>query len=319
MGEGNIFIFDRNGRGLQRVNRLGQGGEEYANMQSIILDEEMDEIYVNSTFSLKMIVYDRSWNFKRSFPQRDDIVLNRIGNFDRDHLIAHDSYFRFENGTVKDEKRNCFLLISKQDGSITEISTPYKEKIASILMGTGADGRLTDRSISNRELIPYRSSWILTELSADTIYSYSPDRTLKPFMVRTPSVQSMDPEIFLFPGVLTDRYYFMQTVKKTYDFVADTGFPRTDLMYDRQENAIYEYVLYNDDFTTKRPISMVFEIPMYTIVNNDEIAFMKRIEAPDLVEAYGKGELKGRLKEIAAGLDEEDNAVIMLAKHKNNN
>jgi hypothetical protein len=263
-----------------------------------------------------MIVYDRSWNFKRSFPQRDDIVLNRIGNFDRDHLIAHDSYFRFENGTVKDEKRNCFLLISKQDGSITEIPTPYEEKIASILMGTGADGRLTDRSLSNRELIPYRGSWILTELSADTIYSYSPDRTLTPFMVRTPSVQSMDPEVFLFPGVLTDRYYFMQTVKKTYDFIADTGFPRTDLMYDRQENAIYEYVLYNDDFTTKKPISMVFEIPMYTIVNNDEIAFMKRIEAPDLVEAYRKGELKGKLKEIAASLDEEDNPVIMLAKHK---
>jgi hypothetical protein len=43
---------------------------------------------------------------------------------------------------------------------------------------------------------------------------------------------------------------------------------------------------------------------------------MKRLEAPDLIEAYEKGELKGRLKEIAATLDEESNAVIMLAKYR---
>ncbi len=37
---------------------------------------------------------------------------------------------------------------------------------------------------------------------------------------------------------------------------------------------------------------------------------------PDLVEACEKGQLKGKLKDIAAGLDEEANPVIMLAKYK---
>lgn len=32
--------------------------------------------------------------------------------------------------------------------------------------------------------------------------------------------------------------------------------------------------------------------------------------------SYKKGQLKGRLKEIAATLDEESNPVIMLIKHK---
>jgi hypothetical protein len=49
---------------------------------------------------------------------------------------------------------------------------------------------------------------------------------------------------------------------------------------------------------------------------NHEIAACQSLEAPDLVEAYGKGELKGRLKEIAAGLDEDANPVIMLIMHK---
>jgi hypothetical protein len=314
--DGDIFIFDRKGKGLKKINRLGQGGEEYTNIQSITLDEDNGEISVTNTFQTKVLVYDLLGNFKRSFRYRDKLLFNLMGNFDPDHLIGHDNYFYFDNKSVVIKKRNCFLIISKQDGDIKEIPIPYNEKISSILMGTDVNGRITDRGIRNRELIPYGDNWILTELSADTIYIYSQEHTMKPFMVRTPSVQSMEPEVFLFPGVLTDRYYFMQTVKKEYNFVADDGFPSTDLVYDRQENSIFECIVYNNDFTTPKPMSLVYEVPMFTPVNNKEVAFMKRLEAHELVEAYEKGQLKGRLKEIAAALDEESNAVIMLAKYK---
>jgi len=51
---------------------------------------------------------------------------------------------------------------------------------------------------------------------------------------------------------------------------------------------------------------------------NKEIAYSQKIEAYELIESTEKGELKdGKLKEIAAKLNEEDNPVIMLAKHKN--
>ncbi|MCD7914873.1 MAG: hypothetical protein LUG96_06185 [Tannerellaceae bacterium] len=64
-------------------------------------------------------------------------------------------------------------------------------------------------------------------------------------------------------------------------------------------------------------MSLVYEIPIPpVIINNEEIAFMTRLGAYNLIEAYEKGELKGRLKEIAAELDEESNPVIMVAKHK---
>jgi len=43
---------------------------------------------------------------------------------------------------------------------------------------------------------------------------------------------------------------------------------------------------------------------------------MEKIEAYELVEAYQNGHLKDKLKEIAAGLDEESNPVIMVAKYK---
>jgi hypothetical protein len=51
------------------------------------------------------------------------------------------------------------------------------------------------------------------------------------------------------------------------------------------------------------------------LVNRDIVAF-QNLEAYQLVEAYKKGELKGKLKEIAAGLKEGSNPVVMLMKKK---
>ena len=102
----------------------------------------------------------------------------------------------------------------------------------------------------------------------------------------------------------------MQTIKKTFDFSTRSGFPTAVLMYDKQEKTIFKYTMYNDDFSNKRRISL--ESPPV----NHEIVTWQRLEAYQLVEAYEKGELKGKLKDIAAEMDEEDNPVIMLVKHK---
>lgn len=61
-----IYIFDRKtGKGIRKINRKGQGGEEYAFIVSAVLDEDNEEIFVNS--SKKILVYDLYGNFKRSF------------------------------------------------------------------------------------------------------------------------------------------------------------------------------------------------------------------------------------------------------------
>jgi hypothetical protein len=322
--EGDIFVFNRNGIALRKINRLGQGGEEYIRIQNILLDEELGEMFVNDIFFRKIFVYDLFGNFKRRFNHiegtspsiagdyLENIFYDQVVNFDQNNLIIHDGVVEWD-----ESKRSRFLIISKEDGSVTkEIQILYKEKKTTIIIVRNANGEIIFvEGARNKELIPYRDSWILVEPSSDTIYSYSADHSMRPFIVRTPSIQSMDPEVFLFPGVLTERYYFLQTVKKEADVVAGTAFPRIDLVYDRQEKAIYESTVYNADFTNKKPINMVYGNDI-ALINNNEIAFVQRLEAFDLVEAYGKGELKGRLKDIAAELDEESNPVIMLAKYK---
>nr|WP_321522006.1 6-bladed beta-propeller [uncultured Macellibacteroides sp.] len=298
--DGNIFIFDRKGKALKKINRKGQGDEEYTSFSRIVLDEENDEIFVNNDFAKKILVYDLDGNFKRRLSIKEYFLLFEMYNFDKDNLICHDT---FQGNTGQ-----SFMIISKHDGSITkEIVIPFKEKKTIRI-------RYEDDKVSGQyyvytpqtshQITPCFNDYILTEYSADTVYRYSPDHTMKPFIVRAPSVQTMNPEIFLLPSLLTDRYCFMQAIEKTIEFSA------TDIVYDKQEDALYRYKVYNDDY------------------NNDEEAFLKSrplsgeipscqyLEAWKLVQDYKCGRLKGRLKEIAAKLDPEDNPVIMLIKHK---
>jgi hypothetical protein len=308
--DGNIFFFDRrSGKGVRIINRLGQGGEEYLIPQKVSLDEDNGEVFVNDNNLEKILVYDLSGKFKRSFRHKENTIYSRIYPFDRDNLIALNRARNYHKESI-----NQFLIISKQDGSvIREIQIPYKKKKETYLAREGGGDSAAPL---NEELIPYGNSWILTDPSSDTIYSYSSQHNMKPMIARTPSIQSMEPEIFLFPGVITDRYYFMQTVKREYDFTTHTGWPRIDLVYDRQEKKIFRYVVYNDDFKTGKTVNLGGELAVLTVFNQDEVALVAKLESSELLEAYREDQLKGRLKELAAGLNEESNPVIMLAKYK---
>lgn len=325
-GAGDIFIFKKNGKGLRKINCKGQGNGEYAFITDVTLDEEDGELYVGCLFQQKVFVYDLEGNFKRNFKYKEgplelSIIYKPMYRFGPDHLICYDnnSSRNYSDNTrdVDLEPRNIHFIISKQDGSITkEIPIPFEKKISQILFTPKEVGL-----IRNEGIIPYHDGWLLVEPSADTIYSYSVNHELKPFIARTPSVQSMNPKVFLYPGVITDRYCFMQGIKQEYNENDETdskGFlVRFNWVYDKKERKPYEYTVYNSDFTNKRPIkNLTYALNTLTVVNNDEIAFAERIEASELIEAYEAGKLQSKLKEIAAGLHEESNPVIMLAKYK---
>ena len=307
--DGDIYIFDRHGKGVKKINRMGQAPEDYSFINSIILDEEKNEIFVHDYSPSKILVYDLYGKFIRSFKyNNDDDTLKYSGlqNYDREHLIGYDASVNYH------EARQFYhFIISKQDGSvIRKIQVPFKEKKTTLVRGQ--EGEVTYTSfVIFHSIFPYQDNWILAQPASDTIYRFLPDNSLIPFIVRTPSIQSMNPEIFLSAELLTERYYFMIAMGKNGKFLNNgaVSFPQTQLVYDRQENSIFEYTLYNDDFSNKKRIGIGEPL-------NSEIAFWKRLEAYQLVEAYEKGELKGRLKEIAAKLDAESNPVIMLVKYK---
>lgn len=300
--DGDIFVFDRaTGKGLRKINRMGQGGEEYSLITEIVLDEDNDEMFVVDYPVRVVLVYDLYGNYKRKFEFADESYYDFLYNYDRDHLLCFKSYLPAIEG-----EQSCHILISKLDGSITQnIQLPY-EQIETPVVINGEMAVTPAFSL----ITPSFEDWLVTRASSDTVYSFLQDGRMKPFIVRTPSVHSMMPKIFLFPCLITNRYYFMYTLKKEVDFETFKGFLRTNLVYDEQENAIFQCKVYNDDVLSKKEV--VFNMNSVS----KEVANCQVLEAGSLVELYGENKLKGELREIAAKLDEDSNPVLMFVKHK---
>ena len=126
LNDGNIFVFDRKtGKAVRKINRKGQGAEEYAFINGIILDEEKDEMFVNSASNKKILVYDLQGNFKRSFQHAEGAQYLDVFNYDADNLICYDMSASYKDGQKRD-KEFYHALISKQDGSVTRaIPLPF--------------------------------------------------------------------------------------------------------------------------------------------------------------------------------------------------
>ena len=303
--DGDIFVYDRNGKAIRKINRKRQGGEEYISCLKIILDEENEELFINDFLARKIKVYDLEGNFKRSFKQKqegDTQFYGEIFNYDKDNLICYDEC----NADIP------FLLVSKQDGSITrEIITPFKEKKLFIQLLRYEGGTRAAGPGPYSRITPFKGNWILLEPSSDTIYTLMPDCSLRPFIAKTPPVHTLDPEFYLILKLVSDRYYFMESIKNVYDFRKEEGFPKTYFVYDTQEKDFFSYIIYNGDYSYKKELYMVMFTPI-----NTKGELWATIDAFELCRDYEKGKLKGKLKDIAAKLGEDDNRVIMLVKPK---
>lgn len=304
INDGDIFIFDRKGKGIKKINRKGQGGEEYLFNLSILLDENKRELYVDEVIR-DVVVYDMQGHFLRRIPRAEAKWIN-ASNFDSTYLIARESPSVQINKKATNQR---FFILSKQNGDIfKQFQINFKEKIE-----WGVTNHYENSGIAPRlfPIVPYHNSKLLVEPSSDTIFKLSHNYQLSPFIVRKPSIISMKPSIFLLPNIFTENYYFMETIKMEANLRTNEGFPKKSLVYDKNNHQIYEYTMFNNDFIPERKINFTIQE-----ATNEEIAFYQKLEAYELIEAYKKGELKGELKEIAANLKEDSNPVIMVAKYK---
>ena len=125
INDGDIFIFDRNGKGLRKFNRKGQGSEEYIFNLSAFVDDNSGEIYIDEIIR-NVLVYDFQGNFLKSIPRGDNKWINAT-NYNQDYLIARESpSIQIQNKT--DYQR--FVTISKQDGNIAKDAEKAKKAFA---------------------------------------------------------------------------------------------------------------------------------------------------------------------------------------------
>lgn len=315
---GDLQLLDREGNHIRTINRKGQSGEEYIFYNALTYDPLTKEVYISDSTGKKVIIFDDEGNFRRSFKVPHGTFFDWIGNFNSEYILCWATVSALPSDPNYQEiaLNGGFKLMSKKDGSIRNVDIPIERYVSPKIYYETPQGKFYT-SFWNTTLIPFQDKWLLTEISTDTIYQLSPDYKLQPFIARTPVASDMNPPIYLFTGAMTDRYYFLQAVENAYDPATKIGFTSRDLLYDTEEGTVYEYVVYNDDFIDERPLNLVYQFPnMFLAVNKGDVAYVSKIDAPDLIEALNDDKLRGSLKDIALKIDEEDNPVLIIAKYK---
>ena len=293
-----VMVHARNGKALYNFNKKGNGPNEYKEISDLCYDPKTNEVFILSMLACKIYVYDINGNFKRSFNTgytgKDRIYNIKI--FNEKELYAY----------VFD---NTFVRISRKDGKT--ISKKHFKSTKEMNLSINKDGFRANSSANT--YIKSNENFILSTYASDTTYINHPEVGMKPFIARVPSVHKMETPIFFFPGIDTPHYYMAYTIKKEWDFKANKGYPSQEYIFDKKHSQIYELeALINKDYI-KGGATDLFGL------NRAEVPAdycIRTIKAEKLYQDYKEGNLRGKLKEVAATLQEDDNPVLMIVKFK---
>lgn len=310
LNEGDIFVYDGNGKWKYSFNHKGQGPQEYVYLNSVAFDEKAKEIFVCGWYSPnpKILVFDENGAYKRELPCPPNFWPN-LYNFDDETLFVYDDYGIF---AMEGYSNKPYLFVSKKDGSFTDslnIHLPVRLSNTSIWIGE-ENGQPATYSVSMR--ISYNRSYgknfLIADWSADTIYRLTPQKELQPMIVRKPPMQSTDPKILLSNFLATDKFILLGVHKMDYEALRNReNISQNQLMYNFETGEINTYRLKNKDIASSTNVMIMDAItPENTGITLYHSAFLF-----DLDE---KGETGGDLKELLKTLSDEDNPVLVKIK-----
>lgn len=301
--EGEILFFTINGDTLHHFSNHGNGPHEYLYAIDIHIDEQNNEIFIHDSFLRKILVYNLYGEFVREFSAEKSYYIYPFG---KENFIS----YNLDNRSSVKEKP-YFSIVSKVDGSeLNKVTFPMGD-VHDLTVQTKMDGGTFTYTAMHLPIIKSSNGYLLNELSADTVYKYSFDGGISPYILRVPSLQSMSTPVYLQIGVETSNYIFMAASQINAKSIDDM-FPSTKLVYNKLENQIYQYEVINEDYTDQE---IYLDSEVIDHIDKTEYGVI-RLRCGNLLKALEDGKLRGKLKEIALNLNEEDNDVLMLLKFK---
>ncbi len=320
---GNIYFFDHSGKFLWKFNRRGSGPGEFSYLFLWIVDFEQEECYVDDMNKHEILIYSFKGDYKRSIPMdgfmgvdigkatiEDYVFFTNILNYDVDFLLGYSStQLNISRGLTD---KSPYYLISKKDGSRHPLDLKVKNGITNYIYN-GKGERIG--FLDHFSLLQNGNEWWILELSSDTIYSLV-DRKKVPIAVQSPSIHSTTPPLVIFPHGFTDYFLVFDVVP----LFADEKNPRRPyneskrLVWNRITNKLERWEIYNSDISSDASFNDAPTMFRNGLAMKNCGFFMYGPEG--LINQYKRGELKGRLKEIAANLREDDNNVVVLLKYK---
>ena len=297
-----LFFSRTTGKPVSKISRYGNGPGEYTTPAVVVYSEEKDDFFMID-YPIGIKVYGRDGTFKRMFPHKANFYPSTptaLFDYDEDYLLLNGFSF---SGDMKD---TSFVLISKQDGFIEEIYIPYQEHVSLIIMQEGGGIPENNHAVRNN------NDFLLTDYSSDTVYRFTPEHKLIPVLVRTPSIQKMDPKIILHSWLETRNYLFFSTTNLEVGLSKTGGFQVKGYLMEKRSGSFFRSNVQMADYKGKE----IFVDPPVIVRTSNQHTGIIVLSALELQMAYEDNKLSGKLKEVTERLTKDDEYVFMILKFK---
>lgn len=308
--EKEIVLFNGDGSVRSSFSHAGQGSKEYQNIIGMAVDPKAQEIFiVDYLLKYRMQVYSFTGQYKRTLPIPYKMILNSLQDFSADCLLACD----MDVNQGISNRAKPYMLLSKKTGEIVkELDIHFTKRMSNRMSKPFGENQTISAALGYDPIVRYEDSYVIGDLSADTIYTYTPQGVLSPMLVRTPPVLSMETPKVLLPDYRAGSYFFFYLVDFEFDFETRTGFPDKYMVYDYAAGKTYVCKLVNRDCEEQE-----IQLGDGGVTNKAWNTACYTIPSSMLIEQSEAGKVHGPLKEIAAGRTDDDNPVLAIVRFKN--
>ena len=304
-----IVLFNGDGSVRSSFRHVGQGSKEYQSIIGIVVDPQAQEIFiVDYLLKHRMQVYSFTGQYKRTLPIPFKMILDGLQDFSADCLLACD----LDVNQGISNRAKPYMLLSKKTGEIVkELDIHFTKRMSNRLSKPFGKNQTISAALAYDPIVRCEDSYVIGDLSADTIYTYTPQGILSPMLVRTPPVLSMETPKVLLPDYRAGSYFFFYLVDFEFDFETRTGFPDKYMVYDYAAGKPYVCKLVNRDCEEQE-----IQLGDGGVTNKAWNTACYTIPSSMLIEQLEAGKVHGPLKEIAATRAEDDNPVLVIVRFK---
>ena len=305
-----IVLFNGDGSVRSSFRHVGQGSKEYQYIIEMAVDPKAQKIFiVDYLLKYRMQVYSFTGQYKRTLPIPYKMILNSLQDFSADCLLACD----MDVNQGISNRAKPYMLLSKKTGEIVkELDIHFTKRMSNRMSKPFGENQTISAALAYDPIVRCEDSYVIGDLSADTIYTYTPQGVLSPMLVRTPPVLSMETPKVLLPDYLAGSYFFFYLVDFEFDFETRTGFPDKYMVYDYAAGKTYVCKLVNRDCEEQE-----IQLGDGGVTNKAWNTACYTIPSSMLIEQSEAGKVHGPLKEIAAGRTDDDNPVLVIVRFKN--
>lgn len=305
-----IVLFNGDGSVRSSFRHVGQGSKEYQYIIGMAVDPKAQEIFiVDYLLKYRMQVYSFTGQYKRTLPIPYKMILNSLQDFSADCLLACD----MDVNQGISNRAKPYMLLSKKTGEIVkELDIHFTKRMSNRMSKPFGENQTISAALGYDPIVRCEDSYVIGDLSADTIYTYTPQGVLSPMLVRTPPVLSMETPKVLLPDYRAGSYFFFYLVDFEFDFETRTGFPDKYMVYDYAAGKTYVCKFVNRDCEEQE-----IQLGDGGVTNKAWNTACYTIPSSMLIEQSEAGKVHGPLKEIAAGRTDDDNPVLAIVRFKN--